>query len=77
MDPVQTIQAIADQGLAIVAAVALAGALWVMYRERINDLKAERDEWKRIAQDSIEANELAARVSERLAAKDRDGAGPP
>lgn len=73
MDPASVFKAIAEQGLAIVAVVVMAVALWSIYRERINDLKADRDEWKRIAQDSIEANELATRVTERLASRDGNG----
>ena len=66
MDP--ALRAIADQGLAIVAVVALALALWWLAREYIGSLKLDRDSWRSIATGAVAAID---RLSDELAAKRR------
>lgn len=64
----QAVRSIADYGLAIVAVVAMALALWWLIRSYIESLKHDRDYWRTVASGSVEAIE---RLADELAARRR------
>jgi hypothetical protein len=61
-------RAIADQGLAIVAVVALSLALWWLIRTHLESLRSDRDYWRTIASGAIEALD---RLADELAKRPR------